>query len=104
MKALDADGRGLAAIQFDHDLTFADDRRLVLADLVALRRVRIEIVLAVEHRTQIDLRVQPEPGPDSLSDAFLVDDGQHAWHRGIDQRHVAVRLAAERGRRAREQF
>jgi len=37
MQPLDPDRRGLAAVQFDHDLTLAHDRRLVLADLVALR-------------------------------------------------------------------
>ena len=104
MQPLDPDRRGLAAVQFDHDLALAHDRRLVLADLVALRRIRIEIVLAVEHRAQVDLRIEAEPGRDSLPDAFLVDDRQHARHRGIDQRDMAVRLAAEFGRGAREQF
>ncbi len=104
MQPLDADGRGLAAVELDDHLALADDRRLVLADLVALRRVRIEIVLPVEHRAQVDLCVQPQPGPDSLSDAFLVDDRQHARHRRVHQRHMAVRLAAERSGGAREQF
>ena len=104
MQPLDADRDGLAAVEFDHDLALAHDRRLVLADLVALRQIRIEIVLAVEHRAQIDLRVQPEPGAHRLPDAFLVDDGQHARHRRIDQRDMAVRLAAEFGRGAGEQL
>ena len=36
--------------QVDHDLALPDDRRFVLADLIALRQVGIEIVLPVEHR------------------------------------------------------
>ena len=66
MQPLDADRDGLAAVEVDHDLALADDRRLVLADLIALRQIRIEIVLAVEHRAQIDLRVEAEPGAHRL--------------------------------------
>ena len=50
VQPLDADRHGLAVGQVDDDLALADDRRLVLADLVALRQVGIEIVLPVEHR------------------------------------------------------
>ena len=50
MQPLDADAHRLAVRHVDDDLALADDRRFVLADLVALRQVRIEIVLAVEHR------------------------------------------------------
>ena len=86
------------------DLALADDRRFVLADLVALRQVRIKIVFPVEHRFEIDLRLEPEPGAHRLAHAFLVDHRQHARHRGIDQRDVRIGLAAERGRGAGEQF
>ena len=88
----------------DDDFALADDRRFVLADLVALRQIRIEIILAVEHRLQIDLGLQPEPGAHRLPHAFLVDHRQHAGHGGIDQRDVRIRLAAEGGRGAGEQF
>ena len=104
MQPLDADRDARAIRQFDDHLALADDRRLVLADLIALRQIGIEIVLPVEHRAQIDLRVQPEPGAHRLPHAFLVDHRQHARHRGIDQRDVAVRLAAEFGRGARKQL
>ena len=104
MQPLDADAHGLAVRQIDHDLALADDRRFVLADLVALRQIRIEIVLPVEHRFEIDLGVEPEAGAHRLAHAFLVDHRQHAGHGGIDQRDVRVRLAAERGRSAGEQL
>src|SRR6266436_7270863 len=95
MQPLDAYGDALAARKLDDHLALAHDRRLVLADLITLRRIRIEIVLAVEHRAQIDLRVQPEAGADRLCDAKFIDDWQHARHGRIDQRNMAVGLAAE---------
>ena len=104
MQPLDAHGGRFAVRQLDHHLTLAHDRRLVLADLVALRQVRIEIVLAVEHRAQIDLRIEAEPGAHRLRDAEFVDDRQHAGHRRIDQRDMAVGRAAEFGRGPGKQF
>ena len=104
MQPLDADGDALAAEQIDDDLALADDRALVLADLIALRQIGIEVVLAVEDRIEIDLRLQPEPGADGLRDAAFVDHRQHAGHGGIDQAHMGVGLAAELGRGAGEQL
>src|SRR5258706_12634135 len=100
MQPLDAYGDALAARKLDDHLALADDRRLVLADLVALRQIRIEIVLAVEYRAQVDLCFQPEPGANRLRHAKFIDDRQHARHRRIDQRNMAVRLAPEFRRRA----
>ena len=104
MQPLDADAHRLAVGHVDHDLALADDRRFVLADLVALRQVGIEIVLPVEHRFQIDLGFEPEPGAHRLAHAFRIDHRQHAGHGGVDQRDMSVGLAAERGRGAGEQF
>jgi hypothetical protein len=83
------------------DLALADDRLLVLADLVALRQVGIEIVLAVEHRALVDLRLEAEPGAHRLLDAFLVDHRQHAGHRRVDQRHGCWARRRTRSRRRR---
>ena len=102
--ALDPDRDGLALRHVDDDLALAHDRRFVLADLVALRQVRIEIVLPVEYRLEIDLRLEPKAGADRLLDAFLVDHRQHAGHRRIDQRDMRVRCAAEFGRGAGKQL
>ncbi len=49
------------------DRAFADDRILVLRDLIALRQVGIEIVLAVEDRTFVDLSLQTEAGAHRLA-------------------------------------
>ena len=92
------------AVDVDLDLALADDRLLVLADLIALRQVGIEVVLAVEDAAQVDRRLEAEPGAHRLLDALGVDHRQHAGHRRIDERDVAVGLAAERGRGAGEQL
>ena len=47
--------RLLPSVEVDLDLALADDRVLVLGDLIALRQVGVEVVLAVEHRAQVDL-------------------------------------------------
>ncbi len=66
MQPLDADGDGLAAFEIDDYLALAHQRLLVLADLIALRQIGIEIILAVEHRFQIDLRLQAQARCGSL--------------------------------------
>src|SRR5436305_6462152 len=95
MQSLDPYRDGAAIGQFNDDLSFADDRRLVLAYLIALRQIGIEIVLAVDHRAPIDPGVEAKAGADRLPYAFLVDDRQHARHRRVDERDVAVGLATE---------
>ena len=75
MQPLNADLPGDATLQIDLDHALAYDRILVLRDLVAGRQVRVEVVLAVEHRAQVDLGVQAEPGPHRLLEM---------WRRGVD--------------------
>ena len=77
---------------------------LVLRDLIARRQIGIEIVLPVEHRVQIDLRLEAEPGAHRLLDAVAVDHRQHARHRRIDEADLGVGLGAELGRGAGEQL
>ena len=77
---------------------------LVLRDLIALRQVGIEVVLAVEHGRQVDLGLEAQARADRLLDAELVDHRQHAGHGRIDQGDMAVGLAAELGGGAREQL
>ena len=108
MDALDADrldrGLGILVVQADLDLPLAHQRVEELADLIALRQIGVEIVLAVEARPFVDHRADRHAGAHRLADALLVRRGQHARHRRIDQAHLAVRLRAERGRRAREEL
>ncbi len=95
---------GGAVGEFDLDLAGADDRMLILADLIARRQIGIEIVLPVEAADRVDARVQPEAGAHRLGDAFAVDDRQHAGEAGIDEADLAVRLRAESRRGAAEQL
>ena len=109
MQALDADLDILELALLvraygDDDRALADDRLLELRDLVALRQVRVEVVLPVEHRLVVDLGLQPEAGANGLAHAFFVDDRQHAGHGGIDQRHIGIGRGTEGGRGAGEQF
>src|SRR5271170_3484022 len=104
MKPLDPDPDGMVGGEVDMDFPLADDRALVLGYLIALGQVGIEIILAVEGRTEIDPGLEPEAGAHRLSHAFAVDDRQHARHRRIDQRDMRVGLAAERRRSAGEQL
>ena len=104
MQALDADRRCVSPSTSISTSPSPTIGLLVLADLVALRQVGIEVVLAVEDATQVDLRLEAEAGAHRLRDAVLVDHRQHAGHRRIDERDMAVGLAAERGRGAGEQL
>ena len=63
--------RATPGAEVDEHLARADDRVVELADLVALRQVGIEVVLAVEAREAVDRGLQPEPGADRLLDADI---------------------------------
>ena len=75
----------MGRLDINLDLALAHDGEFELADLIALRQVGIEIVLAVKTRPFVDLRLEAEPCAHCLLNAFSVDDRQHARHRRIDQ-------------------
>ena len=54
----------------DRNFAFADDRMEELADLVSLRKVGVEIVLAVEAATSVDFGVERHSGANRLADAL----------------------------------
>src|SRR5690606_1569591 len=82
----------------------AHQRVVELADLVALRQVGVEVVLAVEPAPLVDLRLDRHAGAHRLADALAVRHRQHPRHRRVDQANLAVRLGPERRRGAREQL
>src|SRR5262249_59106405 len=90
MYPFDTHGDAVATIEIDGHCSLTDYRPLVLANLIALRQIRIEIILAVENRFTIDLCFQPEPGADRLPHALFVDYGQHTRHGCVDERNMAV--------------
>ena len=79
-----------------------DDRQLVLADLVALREVGIEVVLAGEDRARADLRADGEAEADRAFDGAAVQHRQHAGQREVDDAGLRVRRGAERRGGGRE--
>ena len=108
MDAFDADplgaGFGVLFVQHDVDRALAHDGVIELADLIALRQIRVEIIFPVEARPFVDLRLDRHTGAHRLPDAFAVGDRQHAGHRRIDKGHLRIGLRAERRRRARKQL
>ena len=105
--ALDADLLGAALVllvEQDLDLALAHQRMVELADLIALRQVGVEIILAVEAAPAVDHRVERHAGAHRLADALAVGHRQHARHGRVDQRDLRVGLGAERRRRAGEQL
>ena len=73
----------------------AGDRNVVLADLVGLRAVGIEVVLAVEDRARRDLALQRRGDLQRVVDRLLVDHRQHARMGEADRAGVDVGLVAE---------
>ncbi len=107
MDALDADLLdAILVLLVEQNLDFArpDQRMVELRDLIALRQVGVEVILAVEPAPAVDHRVQRHAGAHRLADALAVGDRQHAGHGRVDQANLAVGLGPERGRRAGEEL
>ena len=104
VQTLDADVEEAAVFGLDLDHALTHDRMIELADLITSRQVRIEVVLAVELRLQVDLRPKAQTRFHSLLDAELVEGRQHAGEASIDQRDLLVRTRAEADSRAGEQL
>ena len=77
------------------DLNAAADAQgiAVLRDLVVLRHVRIEIVLAVERRMAVDLTAKHESAHDGKLHRLLVHDGKRSRIAQTYRTHVGVRIA-----------
>ena len=97
MNALDTDALLSAIVQFDVQMAFAHDRVIELADLVTLRQIGVEIILAIKARPFVDLCIDGEARPHRLAHAFAVDYRQHARHRGIDQAHLRIGFGTKFG-------
>src|SRR5471032_371752 len=91
------------AVRRRHDEAAVRAKRLVvLADLVRLRQVGIEVVLAVEHRALGNRAVKCDAELDALLDRTPVRDRQRAWERQADRAGLRVRLATGPVRTAAE--
>ena len=90
---------GLLAIVRDNgDRPTLNDRDFVLTDLVALRQVGVEVVLAREDAALVDRSADRQSEADGALDRALVQYRQHARQRDVDRRRLGVRCRAERGR------
>ena len=88
MDALDADLLDavlVLLVEQNLDLARPDQRVVELRNLIALRQVGVEVILAVEPAPAVDHRVQRHAGAHRLADAFAVGHRQHARHRRVDQ-------------------
>ena len=86
--AFDAHQARCSVAQFDEDFALSHNRMIELADLIALRQVRVKVVFAIKCRKCVDMCFEPKPGPHRLRHAFFIDDGQHAGHAGVDKCHI----------------
>src|SRR5207248_6102351 len=103
MRARQADAL-LALARDDRDLAARDDRDLILRDLIALRQIRIEVVLASENASTVDRSADGEAESDRPLDGTLVQYGKNAGQRNVDRGRVRVRRGAERSRCAGKDF
>src|SRR4051794_8194795 len=78
------------------ELPVAAKRNVVLRDLVALREVRIEVVLAVEDRAWRDLAAECQRDHQTEVHRLGVRDRQRAGVSQADRAGVDVRIVAER--------
>ena len=83
-------------------LAAAAERLVVLADLVRLRQVGVEVVLAVEHGAVGDLAAEREAEPDRPLDRLPVRHRQRAREGKADRARVRVLGRAVAGRAAAE--
>src|SRR5881394_2266030 len=79
----------------DADRAALHDRAFVLADLVALRQVGIEVVLAREDRARVDLCADGEAEADRVLDRALVHHRKDAGQCDVDRRGLRIGLRAE---------
>ena len=83
------------AVAVDVEMPPGADRLVVLADLVRLRTVGIEVVLAVKLASLGDVAVQGEPDLDRLVDRAGIDRRKRAGMSEADRTCARVRLVAE---------
>ena len=81
-------GRAIRQLYGQHPL--ANNRMFELADLIALRQICIKVIFAIKHTVKINISLQSKPGFNRLTHTSLINDWQHARHRGINQRDILV--------------
>src|SRR3954463_1571981 len=101
MGASETDGR-FACVDGNANGAALNDRALVLADLVALREIGIEVVLAREYGAAVDGGADGKTEADGMLDRRAVQHGQCARKRDVHGRGLRVGQRAKGARRGRE--
>ena len=103
--ALDLDAEDLRAIigrDGDVEVAVDADRLVVLADLVVLRHIGVEVVLAGHAAPLDDVAVERQPDADDRLDGLGIGHRQGAGQAKTDGAHLRVGRGAEIGRAAAE--
>jgi hypothetical protein len=66
------------------------ERARGLADLVALRQITIEVVLAIKVSARRDAAAQSQSSPHGQAQRFAIQDGQGAWLCAAHRTHARV--------------
>ncbi|SLC92802.1 Uncharacterised protein [Mycobacteroides abscessus subsp. massiliense] len=91
-----------AVFQRNIEVAVERDRLVVLGDLIVLRLIRVEIVLAGEPAPGSDLAVQRQTDPDGRFDGLFVDDRQRARQTQADGANLGIGFRTEGGRATTE--
>src|SRR5690349_4559685 len=92
--ARDADAL-LAVFGGNVQMAVFGQRLIVLRNLIALRKVRVEVVLTREARKRIDFAMQRKAGPDGQFNGLAAENGKRSGQPETDGAHSSVRRRAE---------
>ena len=97
---------GIALLRLDRKRKAAahDDRKLELTDLVALRKVRVEIILAIENGMTGHGRFDRQTEANGAFDGTDVEHREAPGERHIDEARIRVRRLTEAAGRSGEDF
>ena len=94
MRARDTHALDGAVFLHHVEVALRDDGQLVLADLVALGKIGVEVVLACEHGAPRDLGIDGQPELHGHAHRLAVEHGQHARIAQVHQIGLRVGLGA----------
>ena len=90
MRARDANSFFVAIRVSNEHFAVLDDRQFHLTDLIALRQIRIKVVLASKHRTTRNGRVDGEPKHRGHSHHLFVQDWQNTRVAKVNQASLRI--------------
>ncbi len=85
----------LAVVELNVHMARADNRFCQLRGLIALGQVRVEVVLALEHRGAGNLRVDRQPEHHRVTEGILIGHRQGAGHGQVQGAGLGVGRGAE---------